>query len=199
MIDRSNALMTIESTDPELPWIADSSNPCCSRSGIRRRSRHAPGMPGSCSSAVLDTSDGDARFMLHDFGYRGATSEEAPRSAGPAISSIFQGRTRFRRCACCQDDYGATTGMAYSVAASQHSVMTSGGEQAEHEIARDIIRTHPNQTVSLVADSYDYYAFVDAMIAAHDLVARATASGSSSARTPSRRSIAIPSQSSYGP
>ncbi len=60
--------------------------------------------------------------------------------------------------------------MAYSVAASQHSVMTSGGAQAEHEIARHIIASHPNQIVSLVADSYDYYAFVDAMIAAHDLV-----------------------------
>ena len=62
--------------------------------------------------------------------------------------------------------------MAYSVAASQHSVMTSGGAQAEHEIARHIIASHPNQIVSLVADSYDYYAFVDAMIAAHDLVTR---------------------------
>ena len=126
-IDRSNALMTIESTDPELPWIAGFIESLLLKvwypTSVATRSWYARLM---LERAVLDTSDGDARFMLHDFGYRGATSEEAAASGAPPISSISQERTRFRPCACSRIS-GATTGMAYSVAASQHSVMTSGG------------------------------------------------------------------------
>ena len=171
VIDRSNALMTIESTDPELPWIAGFIESLLLKvwypTSVATRSWYARLM---LERAVLDTSDGDARFMLHDFGYRGATSEEAAAIGGAAHLLNFSGTDTLPAMRLLQEYYGATTGMAYSVAASQHSVMTSGGAQAEHEIARHIISSHPNQIVSLVADSYDYYAFVDAMIAAHDLV-----------------------------
>jgi nicotinamide phosphoribosyltransferase len=56
------------------------------------------------------------------------------------------------------------TSATSSVVASEHSIMTAGGPQEEVAIARHIVETHPDQTISLVADSYDYYAFVDAMI-----------------------------------
>lgn len=171
VIDRSNALMTIESTDPELPWIAGFIESLLLKvwypTSVATRSWYTRLM---LERAVHDTSDGDARFMLHDFGYRGATSEEAAAIGGAAHLLNFSGTDTLPAMRLLQEYYGATTGMAYSVAASQHSVMTSGGAQAEHEIARRIIASHPNQIVSLVADSYDYYAFVDAMIAAHDLV-----------------------------
>ena len=171
VIDRSNALMTFESTDPELPWIAGFIESLLLKvwypTSVATRSWYARLM---LERAVLDTSEGDARFMLHDFGYRGATSEEAAAIGGAAHLLNFSGTDTLPAMRLLQVTAGATTGMAYSVAASQHSVMTSGGAQAEHEIARRIISSHPNQIVSLVADSYDYYAFVDAMIAAHDLV-----------------------------
>jgi nicotinamide phosphoribosyltransferase len=171
VVDRGNALMTIESTDPELPWVAGFIESLLLKvwypTSVATRSWYARLM---LERAMQDTSDGDARFMLHDFGYRGATSEEAAAIGGAAHLLNFSGTDTLPAIRLLQEYYGATTGMAYSVAASQHSVMTSGGPEAEYEIARRIIASHPNQTVSLVADSYDYYAFVDAMIDAHDLV-----------------------------
>jgi hypothetical protein len=49
------------------------------------------------------------------------------------------------------------TSATSSVVASEHSIMTAGGPQEEVAIARHTVETHPDQTISLVADSYDYY------------------------------------------
>jgi nicotinamide phosphoribosyltransferase len=66
--------------------------------------------------------------------------------------------------------YGAESPVGLSVAASQHSVMTARGRSGEHLLAAEIIARHEGQILSLVADSYDYCAFVDAMIAEKRLV-----------------------------
>ena len=106
-----------------------------------------------------------ARYMLHDFGYRGASSEETARIGGMAHLVHSQGTDTLQGMKQAAHYYGASLqDLASSVVASEHSIMTAGGPQEEVAIARHIIETHPDQTISLVADSYDYYAFVDAMI-----------------------------------
>ena len=103
--------------------------------------------------------------MLHDFGYRGASSEETARIGGMAHLVHSQGTDTMQAMKQAAHYYGASLqDLASSVVASEHSIMTAGGPQEEVAIARHIIETHPDQTISLVADSYDYYAFVDAMI-----------------------------------
>ena len=109
--------------------------------------------------------DAMARYMLHDFGYRGASSEETARIGGMAHLVHGQGTDTMQAMKQAAHYYGASLqDLAFSVVASEHSIMTAGGPQEEVAIARHIIETHPDQTISLVADSYDYYAFVDAMI-----------------------------------
>ena len=109
--------------------------------------------------------DAVARYMLHDFGYRGASSEETARIGGMAHLVHGQGTDTMQAMKQAAHYYGASLqDLAFSVVASEHSIMTAGGPQEEVAIARHIIETHPDQTISLVADSYDYYAFVDAMI-----------------------------------
>src|SRR5262245_42202604 len=106
-----------------------------------------------------------ARYMLHDFGYREASSEETARIGGMAHLVHGQGTDTMQGMKQAAHYYGASLqDLASSGVASEHSVMTAGGPQEEIAIARHIIETHPDQTLSLVADSYDYYAFVDAMI-----------------------------------
>lgn len=110
--------------------------------------------------------EGFERYMLHDFGYRGVSSEESAKIGGSAHLVHSNGTDTLQALPFARDYYGASLkGLGASVAASEHSIMTAGGPQREIEIAKIIIKNHPGQIVSLVADSYNYYEFVDAMIA----------------------------------
>lgn len=110
--------------------------------------------------------DGAWLYQLHDFGYRGVSSEESARIGGGAHLIHSQGTDTKVALPWLNRYYGASySGLAGSVAASEHSIMTAGGgPQMEKVIAQQIIKSHPGQIVSLVADSYNYYEFVDAMI-----------------------------------
>ena len=101
----------------------------------------------------------------HYFGYRGANRKETARIGAMAHLVHSQGTDTMQGMKQAVHYYGASLqDLASSVVASEHSIMTAGGPQEEIAIARHIIETHPDQIISLVADSYDYYAFVDAMI-----------------------------------
>ena len=150
---------------------------------------------------MLDTSDGDARFMLHDFGYRGATSEEAAAVGGAAHLLNFSGTDTLPALRLLQEVLrGPPPGMAYSVAASQHSVMTSGGAQAEHEIARAHHRV-PSRPDRLARGRL--VAITTRSSTPWFQLAQPRHAPRCQARypvpTPSRHSIAIPSRSSSGP
>lgn len=98
-------------------------------------------------------------FMLHDFGFRGVSSVE---SAGMALGHLikFMGTDTIPGITYAQRYYGA--GMAgYSVAASEHSVMTSLGEDGEIDMVKRLIEKYPKGILSVVADSYNIIRFVD--------------------------------------
>jgi nicotinamide phosphoribosyltransferase len=60
--------------------------------------------------------------------------------------------------------YGANyDGLAYSVPATEHSIMTSLGEQGEYDIVKNCLEQYPDKILSIVADSFDYYKFVKTM------------------------------------
>lgn len=121
----------------------------------------------SCKKFVQQTGgpEGAWLYMLHDFGYRGVSSEESARIGGAAHLIHSQGTDTKVALPWLRKYYGAGyQGLGGSVAASEHSIMTQGGPQEEVAIALNIVKNHPNQIVSLVADSYNYYDFVDAMI-----------------------------------
>jgi nicotinamide phosphoribosyltransferase len=109
--------------------------------------------------------EGFERYMLHDFGYRAASSEETAQIGGGSHLVHAQGTDTMACLLWLRDYYGASLkGLASSIAASEHSIMTSLGPSGEIDMVKGIILSHPGELVSLVADSYNYYEFVDAMI-----------------------------------
>jgi nicotinamide phosphoribosyltransferase len=52
-------------------------------------------------------------------------------------------------------------GLAYSVPATEHSVMTSMGKDGESRLFGDLLRKYPKGILSVVIDSYDYRRFID--------------------------------------
>jgi len=103
----------------------------------------------------------DLPFMLHDFGFRGATTFEAAGIGGAAHMLSFFGTDNLAAMATAMDFYGAAVdGLAYSVPATEHSVMTASGRAGEADLVGRLIREYPRGILSVVADSYDVYNFV---------------------------------------
>ena len=56
------------------------------------------------------------------------------------------------------------TDLAYSVAATEHSVMTAKGREGEAEIVQEMLTKYPKGILSVVADSYDIYNFCENIV-----------------------------------
>jgi nicotinamide phosphoribosyltransferase len=153
-----NVLMTIENTDEQLPWLTNA---------LESLLLHVwyPTTVATVSYYVKNTflryGVSNPNFMLHDFGYRGASSNESAAIGGAAHLLNFLGTDTLPAMLLLRDYYGSSLdGLAFSVAASEHSVMTLDGPDFEHRLVERLIYRYPNQILSLVADSYNIYEFV---------------------------------------
>ena len=175
VIPTGNVLCTVENTDPHCSSLTNALESLLLKvwypTTVATVSLHVREM---FERYFKENCDDNERpdFLLHDFGYRGVSSEESAGVGGMAHLLNFLGTDTVPAMVYASRYYGAPLVSAYSVAASEHSIMTSEGVEGEIDRARRIIANHPNQIVSLVADSYDYYNFVKAMCKEQDLVDR---------------------------
>ena len=167
-VPTGNVLMTVENTDPEVPWLTNYVESILSHvwypSTVCALSRRV-------KELILDhlqaSADGLAglNFMLHDFGYRGVSTHEGAMIGGAAHLVNFLGTDTLPAMECAMEYYGASIdGLAYSVPASEHSVMTALGPDGEAEILQSLLHRYPSGILSVVADSYDIYNFVERLI-----------------------------------
>lgn len=104
-------------------------------------------------------------FMLHDFGYRGASSEESAAIGGAGHLVNFKGTDTLPAMLFAIEHYSADFNtLGFSVPATEHSVMTAGGRHGEEALVKRLIKDHPTGILSVVADSYDYYWFVAGIV-----------------------------------
>jgi len=165
---RGTVLMSIENTDPSLPWLTNA---------VESLLLHV-WYPTTVATVGHDMKaffkahvpDGLHDFMLHDFGFRGVSSVESAEMGGMAHLVNFKGTDTLPAMQAAQRYYGASLeGLAFSVAASEHSIMTQEGQAGEEGLIRRLIAEHPGQILSLVADSYNYYDFVKKVVKNADL------------------------------
>ncbi len=93
-------------------------------------------------------------FQLHDFGYRGATSEESAALGSAAHLLYFRGTDTLAGCRLLQEYYGAAM-PGFSVPAAEHSTITAWGREGETAAFTHILETYPTGIVSVVSDSWD--------------------------------------------
>jgi nicotinamide phosphoribosyltransferase len=164
----NNVLMTVENTDPKVPWLTNYVESILTHvwypSTVAALSRNTKEM----FAAFLDrTSDNAAAisFMLHDFGYRGVSSDEGAGIGGAAHIINFLGTDTVPAMEFAMDFYNAdVNGLAYSVAATEHSIMTARGPNGEDAILDDLLNKYPTGILATVADSYDIYNYVENLI-----------------------------------
>lgn len=164
----ANILMSVENTDPKCAWLTNF---------VESILTHVwyPSTVASLSYATkqvlkeyLDkTSDNPEviNFQLHDFGYRGTSSNESAALGGFAHLVNFSGTDTVVAFMVAMKNYFAPIDtIGYSVAASEHSIMTARGRDGETEVVDQLLLKYPNGILSVVADSYDVYNFVENIV-----------------------------------
>lgn len=166
VVPTGNVLMTVENTDPRFFWLTNAVESLLTHvwypSTVATLSRS---VKEDITRFMRETADEEAwagiPFMLHDFGYRGASSHETAAIGGSAHLVNFVGTDTLPGIVLAKDYYNAdqkTT--AFSVAATEHSIMTAKGPEGEFDVVQQLLDEYPEGILSVVADSYNVYKFV---------------------------------------
>uniref|UniRef100_A0A8C6SQP9 Nicotinamide phosphoribosyltransferase n=1 Tax=Neogobius melanostomus TaxID=47308 RepID=A0A8C6SQP9_9GOBI len=109
---------------------------------------------------LLETSGNLERleYKLHDFGYRGVSSQETAGIGASAHLVNFKGTDTVAGIGVIKKYYGTKDPVpGFSVPAAEHSTITAWGKDHEKDAFEHIIKQFPNVPVSIVSDSYDIY------------------------------------------
>jgi nicotinamide phosphoribosyltransferase len=94
-------------------------------------------------------------FKLHDFGYRGVSSQESAAIGGLAHLTNFLGTDTLASLSAARQYYNHKGAAGFSIPASEHSTMTSWGEANEIHAFENMLTQYPEGLVACVSDQYD--------------------------------------------
>lgn len=160
VVTTGNVLMTVRNTCPQCFWLTNYLETILSQvwypstvATLSRKFRKTilGFLEKSGTPELID-------FKLHDFGYRGASSEESAGIAAAAHLLSFSGTDTLAGIRHLYDHYYADKMMGFSVPAAEHSTITSWGRSHEVDAYLNMLRAYPRSPiVAVVSDSYDVY------------------------------------------
>lgn len=158
-VPTSNVLMTVESTDPEVPWITSYIEtlltlvwyPCT----IATQSRALRRLLLEYLEKTGDPSQID--FKMIDFGFRGSTSPESAGIGSAANLLSFRGTDTLQGTRVARKYYNERMA-GHSIPAAEHSTITAWGKGHEKEAYEHNMRTFSSGPVAMPTDSYDTFA-----------------------------------------
>jgi nicotinamide phosphoribosyltransferase len=166
VVNVSNVLFTVENTDPKCAWLTNFVESILSHvwygCTVATLSREVK----KVIYDYLITTSGEEvakaaiNFCLHDFGYRGASSHESAATGGSAHLLNFMGTDTVPAIEVLMEYYNSDV-CAFSVYATEHSVMTARGKAGEFEVVDELLNDHPTGILSVVIDSYNYKRFIE--------------------------------------
>jgi len=161
-----NALVQVVNTDPECAWLTSYVETALLRA-IWYPTTVAT-VSHSCKQTIAryldmtaDSSEGLV-FKLHDFGARGATTEEAAAIGGAAHLVNFWGTDTISGIMAARRYYNAEMA-GFSIPAAEHSTMTAWGKDNETAAYENMLDqfSGPGKLVAVVSDSYDLWNAID--------------------------------------
>jgi nicotinamide phosphoribosyltransferase len=158
-VDVQNVLMTIENTDPQCYWLTNYLETMLLKvwypitvatlsSAIRKVVLGA--LQRSGDPALID-------FKLHDFGYRGVSSEETAGIGAAAHLINFKGTDTVAGVRLLQHYYQSQEMEGFSIPAAEHSTITAWGRENEDQAYANMLTQFPEGLVAVVSDSYNVY------------------------------------------
>ncbi len=174
VVDNSNVLLTVENTDPKVPWLTNFVETALSRIWYASTvATYSMAVRSLVEEAWDKTSDQgrDAfgiNFCLHDFGSRGVSSSESGAIGGSAHLLNFMGTDTVHAVRNAMKYYDApmTPGnfIACSVPATEHSIGTILGKKGEGDVFANLLEQFPAGVLSVVIDSYDDDEFTTTLV-----------------------------------
>jgi nicotinamide phosphoribosyltransferase len=159
VVDVSNVLMTIENTDPACYWLPNYLETLLLKVWypitVATLSRAIRCVMLSALERSGDPSLID--FKLHDFGYRGVSSEETAGLGAAAHLINFKGTDTVAGIRVLQHYYRSDQMEGFSVPAAEHSTITAWGRENEANAYRNMLEQFPSGIVAVVSDSYNVY------------------------------------------
>ena len=163
LIPVNNVLMTFESTDSKVPWIAGWMETIYMKvwypTTVATKSYYVKKMLEKYGSTEW------AQFAFHNFGDRGSSSVESAAIGGFAHSTQFMGTDNFNSLRFAKYIYGSKDVSSFSVFATEHSTTTAnadGSMKKEIVFVESMLIKNPDAPImSFVADSYDIFNFTN--------------------------------------
>ena len=161
-----NALVQVVNTDPECAWLTSYVETALLRAVWYPTT--VATVSHSCKQTIAryldmtaDSSEGLV-FKLHDFGARGATTEEAAAIGGAAHLVNFWGTDTISGIMAARRYYNAEMA-GFSIPAAEHSTMTAWGKDDETAAYENMLDqfSGPGKLVAVVSDSYDLWNAID--------------------------------------
>ncbi len=167
LVDRNNVLMTIESTDPELFWLVGWAETLLMKvwypTTVATLSYNINQLIKGFMVETCDSLD-KLPFMLHDFGYRGVSSEESAALGGSAHLLNFLGTDNIASLVFSKKYYHNDMA-GFSIPASEHSTITSwgAGQANEKEAFKNMFDSFGGKypLIACVSDSFDFSKALD--------------------------------------
>jgi len=161
-LDNKNVLATVTNTDPRFYWVVGFFESLLLKvwntTSVATLSHKFKRL---VTERTAKTSDSDflIPFLVHDFGYRGVSSEETAELSGAAHLVNFCGTDTIPAVKFMKQNYAGEGLIGASVPASEHSIHCSFGptEQDELDYINNMMDLNPTGIVSVVSDAYDYF------------------------------------------
>lgn len=158
-VDVQNVLMTIENTDPRCYWLPNYLETLLLKVWYPITVATLSHAIRKVILASLERSGDPALvdFKLHDFGYRGVSSEETAGIGAAAHLVNFKGTDTVAGIRVLQQFYQSTEMEGFSIPAAEHSTITAWGRENEVRAYDNMLTQFPAGLVAVVSDSYNVY------------------------------------------
>lgn len=162
-VNTKNVLMTVENTDPEVPWLTNYVETMLLQIWypitVSTLSREIKKVLIKYLKKTTSYSDHEikemVKFMLHDFGYRGVGSYESAGIGGSSHLVNFLGTDTIAGIETAQEYYNTDEMIGFSIPASEHSTITSWGKENEVKAFENMLDSYPTGLVACVSDSFN--------------------------------------------
>jgi nicotinamide phosphoribosyltransferase len=162
IVPTHNVLVTVENTDPALPWLTSYVETALLRAiwyptTVATISHSIKKVIRKALADTADSLDG-LGFKLHDFGARGVSSYESAGIGGTAHLVNFLGTDNVPALMFARKYYDEHMA-GFSIPAAEHSTITSWGKTHEIDAYDNMIKqfAKSGSIVAVVSDSYDLW------------------------------------------
>ena len=162
-VSTHNVLATVENTDPEVPWLTNFIEtmllqvwyPITVATLSREIKKILIKYLKKTTSYSSEEINNIVRFQLHDFGFRGTGSFESAGIGGSAHLVNFFGTDTVAAIEAIQEFYNTDEMVGFSIPASEHSTITSWGQENESKAFENMLTSYPTGLVACVSDSFN--------------------------------------------